>query len=130
MGTLLARVERRSRSIVRDRCDSSLEVSASCLGRLETAGHELIVNTLIALAEVYSIPIEQLLRSNYPGNAEPLTIEQLFRPSAITLPMEGSQTSQANNLASDTPFPDQSPDEATLLPKKNVPFPTPLELYA
>jgi hypothetical protein len=38
--------------------------------------------------------------------------------------MEGSQNSQANYLPSDPPFPDQSPDQTTLLPRKNVPSPT------
>jgi transcriptional regulator with XRE-family HTH domain len=100
----------------------SFQVSASWLTRLESDGHELTVNKLIALAEIYGIPIEQLLRCNYPGNAEPLTFPS---PSATTLPMEDSQKSQANHLLSDTPFPDQSPDETTLLPKKNAPLPTP-----
>jgi hypothetical protein len=87
----------------------------------------LTVNKLIALAEIYSISIEQLLRCNYPGKAKPLTVDQLSSPSDTTLPMEGSQRSRANHLLSDTPFPDQSPDETTLLPsrKKNAPFPTP-----
>ena len=119
-GLSLREVERRSRSIARDRRDPSFEVSASWLARLESDGHELTVNTLIALAEIYSIPIDQLLRSNYLGNAESLTLPS---PSATTLPMEGSQKSQANHLLSDTPFRDQSPDETTLLLKKDAPFP-------
>jgi transcriptional regulator with XRE-family HTH domain len=114
----LQEVEQRSRSIAQKRGDSSFQVSASWLTRLESDGHELTVNKLIALAEIYSIPIDQLLRFNSPGNAELLTLPST---SATTLPMEGSQKSQANRLLSDTPF----PDETTLLPKKNVPSPTP-----
>jgi transcriptional regulator with XRE-family HTH domain len=121
-GLSLREVEQRSRSIAQKRGDSSFQVSASWLTRLESDGHELTVNKLIALAEIYSIPIEQLLRCNYPGNAEPRTLPG---PSTTTLPMEGSQKSQANHLLSDTPFPDQSPDETTLLPKKNAPLSTP-----
>jgi transcriptional regulator with XRE-family HTH domain len=118
----LREVEQRSRSIAWERGDSSFQVSASWLARLESDGHELTVNKLLALAEIYSIPIDQLLRSNYLGNAEPLTLPS---PSATTLPIEGSRKSQTDHLLSDTPFRDQSPDETTLLPKKNVPSPTP-----
>jgi transcriptional regulator with XRE-family HTH domain len=114
----LREVEQRSRSIARKRGDSSFQVSASWLTRLESDGHELTVHKLIALAEIYSIPIDQLLLSNCPGNAEPLTLPG---PSAITLSTEGSQKSQADHLLADIPF----PDETTLLPKKNVPSPTP-----
>jgi transcriptional regulator with XRE-family HTH domain len=117
----LREVEQRSRSIAQKRGDSSFQVSASWLTRLESDGHELKVNKLIALAEIYSIPIEQLLRCNYPGKGEPLAIDQLPGPSATTFPMEGSQKSQANHLLSDTAFPNQT----TLLPKKNAPLPTP-----
>jgi transcriptional regulator with XRE-family HTH domain len=115
-GLSLREVERRSRNVARERGDSSFEVSASWLTRLESDGHELTVNKLIALAEIYSIPVGQLLSSDCPGNAAPLTIDQLLGPSATTLSMEGSR---------DTPFRDQSPDETTLFPKKNAPSPTP-----
>jgi transcriptional regulator with XRE-family HTH domain len=121
-GLSLREVEQRSRSIAQKRGDPSFQVSASWLTRLESDGHELTVNKLIALAEIYSIPIDQLLRSNCLGNAESLTLPS---PSATTLPMEGSQKSQANHLLSDTPFRDQWPDETTLLPKKDAPSPTP-----
>jgi transcriptional regulator with XRE-family HTH domain len=118
----LREVEQRSRSIAWERGDSSFQVSASWLARLESDGHELTVNKLRALAEIYSIPIDQLLRCNYLGNAEPLTFPGA---STTTLPMEGSQKSTTNHLLSDTPIPDQSPEETTLLPKENVLFPTP-----
>jgi transcriptional regulator with XRE-family HTH domain len=116
----LREVEQRSRRIAEERGNVSYQVSASWLARLESDEHELTVHKLIALAEIYSIPIEQLLRCNYPGKGEPLAIDQLPGPSATTFPMEGSQKSQANHLLSDTAFPNQT----TLLPKKNAPFPT------
>ena len=94
-------------------------MSASWLARLESDGHELTVNKLIALAEIYAIPIDQLLRYIYPGNAELLTLDQLPSSSGSTLPIEGSRKSQANRSLSDTPFPDQSPDETTLLTTEN-----------
>jgi transcriptional regulator with XRE-family HTH domain len=84
-GLSLREVERRSRSIARERRDSSFEVSASWIARLESDGHVLTVNTLIALAEIYGVPVDQRLRSNYLGNAEPLTLPS---PSATRLPME------------------------------------------
>jgi transcriptional regulator with XRE-family HTH domain len=121
-GLSLREVEQRSQSVAWERGDSSFQVSASWLARLESDGHELTVNKLIALAEIYSIPIDQLLRSDYLGNAEPLTLPS---PRATTLPIEGARKSQSDHLLSDTPFRDQSPDETTLLPKKNVPSPTP-----
>jgi transcriptional regulator with XRE-family HTH domain len=67
----LREVEQRSRSIACERGDSFFQVSASWLARLEGDGHELTVNTLIALAEIYSIPIDQLLRSNCLGTQSP-----------------------------------------------------------
>jgi transcriptional regulator with XRE-family HTH domain len=124
-GLSLREVEQRSRSIALARGDSAFQVSAGWLARLESDGHELTVNKLIALAEIYSIPIDQLLGSNYPGNAEPLTMDQLPGPSATTLRMACSRKSQANHLLSDTAFPDQSPDETTLLATGNVSSPTP-----
>jgi transcriptional regulator with XRE-family HTH domain len=116
-GLSLREVEERSRSLAQERGDPSFYVSAGWLARLERDEHQLMVNKLIALAEIYSIPIHQLLRSIYPGNAEPLTLPS---PSTTTLPMDGSRKSQANHLLPDRPFPDQSPDETTLLPEKNV----------
>jgi transcriptional regulator with XRE-family HTH domain len=121
-GLSLREVEQRSQSIARERGDSAFQVSASWLGRLESDGHELTVNRLMVLAEIYSTPIDQLLRSYYPRNAESLTLPS---PSATTLQIEGSRKSQVNHLLSDTPFPNQSPDETTLLPLENVPFTTP-----
>jgi hypothetical protein len=120
-GLSLREVEQRSRSIARKRGDLSFQVSAGWLARLESDGHELKVNKLIALAEIYSLPIDQLLRSSYPGNAEPLTPPSA---SATTLPIEGSRKSQSNHLFSDTPFPDQSPDETMLVPKNYARSPT------
>jgi transcriptional regulator with XRE-family HTH domain len=121
----LREVEQRSRSIAQERGDLSFHVSAGWLARLESDGHELTVNKLISLAEIYSISLDQLLGSNYPGNGEPLTIGQRPGPSSTTLPMEDSRKSQANHLLSGTQFPDQSPDETSLLATENAPSPTP-----
>ena len=85
----------------------------------------MTVNKLVALAEIYSIPTDQLIRPVYPGNATTLTLDQLPRPSATTLPIEGSRKPQAEHLLSDTLFPDRSPDETMLLQTENAPSRTP-----
>src|SRR5580658_1449698 len=68
----LREVEERSRRIAEERGNLSYKVSASWLDRLEREAHELTVNKLIALAEVYSLPAEQLLCSIFPGDPQPV----------------------------------------------------------
>jgi transcriptional regulator with XRE-family HTH domain len=121
----LREVEQRSRSIARERGDLSYQVSASWLARLESDEHELTVNKFVALAEIYSIRTDQLIPAVHPGNAATLAVDQLPRPSATTLPIEGSRKPQADHLLSDTSFPDRSPNETTLLQTENAPSPTP-----
>jgi transcriptional regulator with XRE-family HTH domain len=121
----LREVERRSLRIARERGDLSYQVSASWLNRLERNEHELTVNKLRALAEIYSIPIDQLIRSIYSGDAQSLSLNQLSSSNSTILLTEGLQEVQAILLRSATPFPDQSPDETTLLPVGNRPEPQP-----
>jgi transcriptional regulator with XRE-family HTH domain len=116
-GLSLREVDRRSRSIARERGDASFEVSASWLVRLESDGHELTVNKVIALAEIYSLPIDQLLRSIYPGNGETQNSDQLSSPNGTEPPTEGLRKSSANVLHAAKPLPGLSPDATTLLPK-------------
>ena len=63
-----------------ERSNQSYQVSASWLHRLEREEHELTVNKLIVLADIYDLPIEQLLRSIYPGDAQPMSLRQLSSP--------------------------------------------------
>jgi transcriptional regulator with XRE-family HTH domain len=121
----LREVEQRSRRVARERGDLSYRVSASWLARLESGEHELTVNKLITLAEIYSIPIDHLIRSIYPGKEHSLILDQLSSPNAIILLTEGPRNSQAKCLRSATPFPDQSPGETTLITTENGRFPTP-----
>ena len=114
----LREVEQRSRRIARERGDPSYQVSASWLNRLESDEHELTINKLIALAEIYSTSTDQLIGSTYTAEAESLS-NQLFSPNATILHTEGSQKSRANRLHTATPFSDQSPDRTTLLPVGN-----------
>jgi transcriptional regulator with XRE-family HTH domain len=67
----LREVEERSLRFPQERGNLAYKVSASWLNRLEREAHELMVNKLIALAEIYNLPREQLLRSMCPGDPQP-----------------------------------------------------------
>jgi transcriptional regulator with XRE-family HTH domain len=101
----LREVEQRSRRIAQERSDRSCHISAGWLARLESDKHVLTVNKLLALAQIYSLPTDQLIRSVYPETAQSLILDQLSDPA--------------------TPFPDRPPDATTLVPPKNVPSNTP-----
>ncbi len=96
----LREVEQRSRRIAEERGDSSYRVSASWLADLENDEHELTLNKLIALAEIYSISIDRLVDFLHAGNELPSILGQL------------SSTNKT--------FPDQLPDETTLLQTENA----------
>ncbi len=115
----LREVEERSLRFAQERGNQSYQVSASWLDRLEREEHELTVNKLIALADIYNVPTEQLLRSMYPANAQTLILRQLSSPNATILLTEGPLEDQARYLLPDTPVPDQPPDETTLLATEN-----------
>ncbi len=115
----LREVEERSLRFAQEQGNQSYQVSASWLDRLEREEHELTVNKLIALADIYNVPTEQLLRSMYPGNAQTLILKQLSSPNATILLTEGPLEEQARYLLPDTPLPDQPPDETTLLATEN-----------
>jgi hypothetical protein len=83
----------------------------------ENGEHELMVNKLIALAEIYSIPIDQLLRSNDGGYADTLILAQLSSPNKTLLLAEDPQEPETTPFF--PPFPVQSPGETTLLATKN-----------
>jgi transcriptional regulator with XRE-family HTH domain len=121
----LREVEERSRRIAQERGDSSYQVSASWLARIEKSERELMVNKLIALAEIYSIPIDQLLAAAYPRHAETQNPNQLSSPNQTELPTEGLLGALAKGLRPAEPLPDQSPDETTLIPTENAPSRTP-----
>jgi transcriptional regulator with XRE-family HTH domain len=64
-------VEERSLRFAQERGSESHQVSATWLVRLEREEHELAVNKLIALADIYNIPAEELLHSIYPESPQP-----------------------------------------------------------
>ena len=109
----LREVEERSLRFAQERGNQSYQVSASWLARLEREGHELTVNKLIALAHVYNISAEQLLRSVYPEDPQPV-LRQLSIPNATMLLTERPREEQAMYLLPDPPGPEPS-EETTLL---------------
>jgi transcriptional regulator with XRE-family HTH domain len=117
----LREVAQRSRRIARERGDSSFQISASWLTRLESDEKKLTVNKLIALAEIYNIPTDQLIRFFYPGNEESSILDQLSTPNATMLLTQGTLDSQEKRLRPTTPFPGQSPDETTVFAKESAP---------
>jgi transcriptional regulator with XRE-family HTH domain len=113
----LREVEERSLRFAQEQGDQSYQVSASWLARLEREDHELTVNKLIALANIYNVPAEQMLRSMYTGDPQPV-LRQLSSPNATMLLAGGPLEEQARYLIPDTPTP-EPPDETALLPPGN-----------
>jgi transcriptional regulator with XRE-family HTH domain len=106
----LREVEQRSRRIALERGDLSYHVSASWLSRLESDEHELTVNKLVALGEIYITSTARLIRSIYPENQQPFILDQISSQDATRLLTGGSR------------------DETTLLPAESTPSHTPYRL--
>jgi transcriptional regulator with XRE-family HTH domain len=115
----LREVEERSLRFAQHHGNQSYQVSASWLDRLEREEHELTVNKLIVLADIYNLPIEQLFRSLYPGDGQLLSLRQLSSPNATMLLTEGPLEDQAKFLLPDALGQEQPPDETTLLSAVN-----------
>src|ERR1700722_1870450 len=77
----LREVEERSLRFAQEHGSQSHQVSASWLLRLERGQHELTVNKLVALASIYEISPEQLLRSISPASPRSI-LRQLSSPNA------------------------------------------------
>ena len=120
----LREVEKDSRRIARDRGDSSYQLSTSWLARLERYDLGFTVNKLLALAEIYKIPIDQLLRTDYPKNEETQSHDQPTSPKATEL-LERLRKAPARRSRAAKPLPDPLPDETTLLPTEGGPSRTP-----
>jgi transcriptional regulator with XRE-family HTH domain len=110
----LREVEERSLRFAQERNNQSYQVSASWLNRLEREEHELTVNKLIVLADIYNLPTEQLLRSLYPGDPQPMLLRELSSPNATMLLTGGPLEEQARYLLPDAGGA-APPDETTLL---------------
>jgi transcriptional regulator with XRE-family HTH domain len=124
----LREVEQRSRRIARERRDLSYRVSANWLARIESGEHELTVNKLITLAEIYSIPVDQLIRLIDRENDESTVLDQPPSPDESLLLTGGLRESEIKHLLPDMPFAAQSPDNTTLLAAEDRAFPTPYRL--
>jgi transcriptional regulator with XRE-family HTH domain len=114
----LREVDERCRIFAEETGHDSYRISASWLDRLEREEHELTVNKLIALAEIYSISTEQLLRTIYPGDPQPV-LRQLSSPNVTMLLTDGPLEEQARYLLPDEPGPEPPDDTALLSPGNN-----------
>jgi transcriptional regulator with XRE-family HTH domain len=114
----LREVEKRSLRLAQERKNQSYRVSASWLDRLEREDHELTVNKLMVLAEIYNVSMEQLLRSIDP-HGQNLSPGQHSSTSATMLLSEGPLDVQARYLLPDTPVPAHLPDETNLVAAEN-----------
>lgn len=115
----LREVEERSQRFAQERGNQSYQVSASWLDRLEREDHELTVNKLITLAEIYNIPTEQLLRSMYPEDAQVGLLKGHSGPNATLLLSEGPLAEQARYLLPDASGGGPLPNETRLLASEN-----------
>jgi transcriptional regulator with XRE-family HTH domain len=120
----LREVEERSLRLAKERGNQSFQVSASWLDRLEREEHELTVNKLVALSEIYNVPTEQLLRSMHPQEGQSLVLRPLSSPNATLLLTEGPLETQAKYLLPDAPV-QHPPEETTLLSPEDGQLPTP-----
>jgi transcriptional regulator with XRE-family HTH domain len=112
----LREVEERSLRFAKERGNLSFKLSASWMNRLEREEHELSVNKLIALAQIYNLPPERLLRSIYPGDPPAYSpFRQLSYPNATMLLTEGPLEEEARYWLPDTLGINQAPDETALL---------------
>src|SRR5580704_9092463 len=91
-------VEERSLRFAQERSNQSYQVSFGWLHRLEREEHELTVNKLIVLADIYNLPTQQLLRSLYPGDPQPMLLRELSSPNATMLLTGGPMEEQARYL--------------------------------
>jgi hypothetical protein len=93
----LREVERRSLHFAQETGNQSYQVSASWLNRLKREEHELTVNKLIVVADIYDLSIERLIRSLYPRDAQPLSLRQLSSPNATML-LTGRKVGKAGKV--------------------------------
>jgi hypothetical protein len=93
---------------------------------LEREEHELTVSKLIALADIYNIPAEQLLHSIHTESPQPI-LRQLSSPNATMLLTEGPLEKQAKYLVADALGIEQAPDETSLLAPDGGPSKAPFK---
>jgi transcriptional regulator with XRE-family HTH domain len=110
----LREVEQRSFDFAREQGNLSYQVSASWLNRLEREAHELTVNKLIVLAEIYNQSTERLLSSLLPGYPQPVP-KRLSNPNETMLITEGQLEQEAKYLMLDPIHASHPPNGAGFL---------------
>ena len=119
-------VEEQSFRLAQEWGSGAYQISASWLDRLERGEHQIAVKKLMALASIYSVPAEQLLRSIARVYPRAMALRELSLPNATQLLTEGPLEEQAKYLLPDTFDRDRIPDETTLLPPETGILPVPL----
>ena len=75
-------VEEQSFRLAQEWGDEAYRISAGWLERLEREEHEMPLNTIVVLANIYNLSAEQLLRSVSPGSYYAVSHSELSIPSA------------------------------------------------
>jgi transcriptional regulator with XRE-family HTH domain len=119
----LREVEEFSVRFALERGDPSYKISATWLNRIERGTHNLTVHKLIALAEIFGLPPEDLLRSSFPGNSKPC-LKQLSSPNAMVLVTTGTAEQPTECLMKEFLSLEQSPDATGLLSPELGSLPT------
>jgi transcriptional regulator with XRE-family HTH domain len=115
----LRAVEQRSLQFAKRRGNHSYRVSASWLDRLEREKHELTISKLIALADIYDVPPEELLQSVCLGATRTPTLKQLSVPNATMLLADGPLGVLAEYLLPERQPIERFSDETTMLMPQN-----------
>jgi len=124
-GLSLREVRERSIGLANAWGNSSYEISASWLARLERGKHEMTVPKLISLATIYSKPPEELLREYHPRSMT-MTLPDGFKgPNVTLLVKEGPLGVKARQILPDNFSTDPIPEDTMLLPLENEMLQTP-----
>jgi transcriptional regulator with XRE-family HTH domain len=97
----LRQVEQRSNHLAEAFNDPSYRLSAGWLNRLEREEHELTVNKLISLSQIYDMPTERLLRWIQPTATLLDTQGQFALPNATKLLVDSPSKEQEGALSGD-----------------------------
>jgi transcriptional regulator with XRE-family HTH domain len=124
-GLTLREVEERSARLAKEWGDSSYQISASWLARVERGKHELTIPKLISLATTYNLPPEDLLRQCGPTDRARLQSSPLPGPNTTLLLAEGPLGGHARHLLPDSFSSGSAPEETTLLALDDGLLPSP-----
>jgi transcriptional regulator with XRE-family HTH domain len=116
-GLSLREVEEQSGQLAQEWGDQAYQISASWLARLEREDHELTASKLFALAALYNLPHDALLKFCHPRNGAALKNNRLNGPNTTQLLGEGPLENAARYLLPDSFTTDPTPEETTLLPR-------------